>query len=166
MIVDLAKCSLASHRSAKHLLKRFEEQQQWSNVVRMLKDVGRFKGSTEEVQRQRQLKKGVDDLQEHIYSGNIAEARQALDRLAGQEELRVHSLHRVVEVWNILVRPSDRSAGIEGLGGELTQNDVERWDSGTLCAHPSWDDDQLRKNELLWDDWWCEFTHSQPVFVH
>jgi hypothetical protein len=40
-------------------------------------------------------------------------------------------------------------------GNKSAEEVMESWTSGTLCAHPTWDDDQLRRNEVLWDDWWC-----------
>ena len=135
-----------------------EPERKWSNVVRLLKDVGRFKGPSEDVLRQKKLKKEVHLLEESIYTADIDSARKILDGLERHQDLLTRSLHRTVELWDVLVRPTDRQQGVEGLGGELTASDLEQWDSGTLCAHPTWGDDQLRKNESLWDDWWAKFS--------
>jgi hypothetical protein len=72
-------------------------------------------------------------------------------------------------LWTWLSRDGDRNpvSGpiIEGMGpqirtGNKTAEEVMKaWDSGTLCAHPTWDDDKLRRNEMLWDDWWCVLSN-------
>ena len=137
-----------------------EPEGKWFNVVRLLKDVGRFKGASEDVLRQQQLKKEVEAIEDSIYTADLQRARKLIDGLERHQDVLTRSLHRVVELWTILVRPTDRSLGVEGLGGELKERDLENWDSGTLCAHPTWEDDQLRRDHLAWPVWWAKFFEN------
>lgn len=90
---------------------RYKEKKKWSNLVKLLKDVGRFKGTSEELERQRcgpaydtgttswmvlnllyafarsELTAEIDRMNEQIYGGNVHEAQKILESLKDRANL-------------------------------------------------------------------------------
>ena len=144
------------------------ETEKWANVIQLLQDVGRFKGDTDNLKRQRVLEGKVGHINDLIYEGKINEAKERMSELGSEEnkKLLMSTLSASITLWDVLTRPTDpaiQQAGLGGPGG-LTKEQLEHWDSFRLCAHPDrLDEDITRKGEEVWHDWWGRFARELDV---
>eukprot|EP01050_Picozoa_sp_SAG11_P005114 SAG11_NODE_347_length_10420_cov_5.267997_2_plen_2091_part_00 len=139
------------------------------NLRKLLQDVGRMKGQSEENVRQEKVRAKFKDLEELVVRCDFEGARSTLDRLEEDKEVVKRLLSETISVWEIMTRATDLETDIEGLG--CTEKELNEWDSGNLCPHPepppmteAEKEEQRKKKieQLTWDEWWERDDPKRP----
>lgn len=76
-------------------------EEKWSSLIGLLKDVGRFKGESDNLKRQRTLEEKVGHINDLIYQGKVEEAKLLMDELKSQENQKLLSstLSHNIALW-------------------------------------------------------------------
>jgi hypothetical protein len=78
-------------------------EEKWASLIALLKDVGRFKGDSDNLKRQRILEEKVGHINDLIYEGQIEEAKILLDELKSPENQRLltSTLSHNIALWYV-----------------------------------------------------------------
>ena len=76
-------------------------EEKWASLIALLKDVGRFKGDSDNLQRQRVLEEKVGHINDLIYEGKVEEAKMLMDELNLEEnrKLLTSTLSHNISLW-------------------------------------------------------------------
>ena len=76
-------------------------EEKWALLIKLLKDVGRFKGDSDNLKRQRILEEKVGHINDLIYEGKVEEAKLLMDEMKSPENQRLLSstLSHNVALW-------------------------------------------------------------------